>query len=84
MLSDCTSVDEADITVVRTYQFYKEVASQADRTKIQKGMYNLKYLLPSDGGILQFLSNSNEIWSRDQFFQKNQLCFCAGMSFGVK
>ena len=25
-------------------------------------MYNLKYLLPSDEGILQFLSYINEIW----------------------
>ena len=33
----------------------------------QKGMSNLKYLKPSNEGILQFLSNSIEIWSRDQF-----------------
>ena len=37
-------------------------------------MGNLKYLKPSNEGILQFLRYSNEIWSRDQFFHKNQLC----------
>ena len=51
---------------------------------IIKGIRNLKYLLPSDEGILQFLSSTNEIWSRDQFFHENQLCFYAGVSFGVK
>ena len=50
--------------------------------KVQKkGMGNLKYLKPSDEGILQFLSNSIEIWSRDQFFHENQLCFRSGVIF---
>ena len=35
MLSDCTVVDEAEITTVRRYHFKKEVASQAGHTKIQ-------------------------------------------------
>ena len=35
MLSDCTVVDEAEITVVRKYHFYKKVASKAGHTKIQ-------------------------------------------------
>ena len=46
-----------------------------------KGMGNLKYLLPSDEGILQFLSYITEIWSRDQFFHENQLCFRSGVIF---
>ena len=50
----------------------------------QKGMGNLKYLKPSDEGILQFLSNSIEIWSRDQFFHKNQLCYIARVKFLLK
>ena len=44
-------------------------------------MGNLKYLLPSDEGILQFLSYITEIWSRDQFFHENQLCFRSGVIF---
>ena len=44
-------------------------------------MYNLKYLVPSDEGILQFLSNSIEIWSRDQFFHENQLSYIARVKF---
>ena len=47
----------------------------------KKGMGNLKYLLPSDEGILQFLSYITEIWSRDQFFHENQLCFRSGVIF---
>ena len=35
MLSDCTVVDEAVITVVRKYYFYKKVVSQDGHTKIQ-------------------------------------------------
>ena len=52
--------------------------------KVQKGMGNLKYLLPSDEGILKFLSNSIEIWSRDQFFHKNQLCYIARFKILLK
>ena len=47
----------------------------------KKGMGNLKYLKPSDEGILQFLSNSIEIWSRDQFFHENQLSYIARVKF---
>ena len=47
----------------------------------KKGMDNLKYLKPSDEGILQFLSYITEIWSRDQFFHENQLCFRSGVIF---
>ena len=50
----------------------------------KKGMGNLKYLKPSDEGILQFLSNSIEIWSRDQFFHENQLSYIARVKFLLK
>ena len=49
----------------------------------KKGMGNLKYLLPSDEGILQFLSYITEIWSRDQFFHENQLWWFFGEIRGV-
>ena len=49
--------------------------------ELQKGISNLKYLKPSNGGILQFLTWTTETWSREQFFQKNQLCNTAGVKF---
>ena len=55
--------------------------SRVKAENFQKGMGNLKYLLPSDEGILQFLSYITKIWSRDQFFHENQLCFRSGVIF---
>ena len=51
---------------------------------LKKGIRNLKYLKPSNGGILQFLRWTFEIWSRDQFFHMDQLNNRAGVKSGLK
>ena len=71
----------------RTANFYTRKRTRTNFQKNfqkKKGISNLKYLLPSDEGILQFLSYSSEIWSRDQFFQKNQLCFYVSIKISLK
>ena len=71
----------SDLTSPFYFRLLVENKEMVFKKWFKKGMGNLKYLKPSDEGILQFLSNSIEIWSRDQFFHENQLSYIARVKF---